>query len=65
MNMAKQPVTTAMPKPKPVEILLNEVETDTLRPIGGSKSDRFNNALIDSTVNTGWPACSLPRSGRR
>ncbi len=39
--MAKQPVTTAMPKPKPVEILLNEAETDTLWPIGGSKSDRF------------------------
>ena len=29
--MAKQPVTTAMPKPKPVEILLNEAEPDTLR----------------------------------
>ena len=30
--MAKQPVTTAMPKPKPVEIILNEAETDTCAP---------------------------------
>jgi hypothetical protein len=46
MNMAKQPVTTAMPKPKPVEIILDEAESDILRPICGSKSDRFNNALM-------------------
>jgi len=25
-----------------------------LRPIGGSKSDRFNNTLIDSMIKTGW-----------
>ena len=25
-----------------------------MRAIGGSKSDRFNNALIDSMVKTGW-----------
>jgi hypothetical protein len=46
MNMAKQPDSTAMPKPKPVEIILDEAESDILRPIGGSKSDRFNNALM-------------------
>ena len=38
MNMAKQPDSTAPPKPKPVEIILDEAETDTLRPIGGSRS---------------------------
>ena len=31
--MAKQPDRTAAPKPKPVEILLNEAETDTLRTL--------------------------------
>ena len=40
--------------PKPVEIRLGEPEPDTLRAIGGSKSDRFNNTLIDSVVKTGW-----------
>jgi hypothetical protein len=29
--MAKQPDRTATPKPKPVEIILDEAETDTLR----------------------------------
>jgi hypothetical protein len=46
MNMAKQPDSTAMPKPKSVEIILDEAESDILRPICGSKSDRFNNALM-------------------
>ncbi len=41
-NMAKQPDAAATPKPKPVEIILDEAEPDTLRPIGGSRSDRFN-----------------------
>jgi hypothetical protein len=35
-------------------IRLGEAEPDTLRPIGGSRSDRFNNALIDSMTKTGW-----------
>jgi hypothetical protein len=54
--MAKQPDRTAAPKPKPVEIIvdLDEAEPDTLRPIGGSKSDRFNSTLIDAMVKTGW-----------
>jgi hypothetical protein len=38
----------------PVVIRLDEAESDTLRPIGGSRSDRFNNALIAVAVNTGW-----------
>ena len=45
---------TTPPEPKEVVIRLGEAETDTLRPFGGSKSDQFNNALIDSTVDTGW-----------
>ena len=40
--------------PKPMEIRLGEPEPDTLRAIGGSKSDRFNNLLINSVVKTGW-----------
>src|SRR3954462_25952 len=40
--------------PVPMEIHLGEPEPDTLRGIGGSKSDRFNAALIDSVVKTGW-----------
>jgi len=49
--MAKRP-RTAMPKP--IQVHLGEPEPDTLRAFGGSKSDRFNNALIDSMVKTGW-----------
>jgi hypothetical protein len=52
--MAKKPATTAMPKPKPVEIVLDEAEPDTLRTIAGSKSGRFNSTLIDTMVKTGW-----------
>jgi hypothetical protein len=52
--MTKQPDRTATPKPKPASIILDEAETDTLRPIGGSKSDRFNNALIGAMASTGW-----------
>jgi hypothetical protein len=54
MDMAKKSDSTAAAKPKPVQILLDEAEPDTLRPIGGSKSDRFNSALIDSMAKTGW-----------
>ena len=49
--MAKRP-STAMPKP--IQVHLGEPEPDTLRAFGGSKSDRFNNAVIDSMVKTGW-----------
>jgi hypothetical protein len=39
---------------KPIEVRLGDPEPDTLRAFGGSKSDRFNNSLIDSMVKTGW-----------
>ena len=39
---------------KPIEVCLGEGEPDTLRAFGGSRSDRFNNSLIDSMVKTGW-----------
>jgi hypothetical protein len=54
MNMAKLSDRTAALKPKPVVIRLGEAEPDTLRPLGGSLSDRFNSALIDSMTPTGW-----------
>jgi hypothetical protein len=54
VDMAKKPDSTAPPEPKQVVIRLGEAEPDTLRPIGGSRSDRFNNILIDATVKTGW-----------
>ena len=41
--MAKKSDGAAAPKPKRMEIRLGEPEPDTLRAIGGSKSDRFNN----------------------
>jgi hypothetical protein len=50
--MAKKPNGPAAPKP-PV-VLLGETEPDTLRSIGGSKSDRFNNALVEAMVRSGW-----------
>jgi hypothetical protein len=40
--------------PVPVQILIDEPESDKLRTIGGSRSDKFNNAVINSAVNTGW-----------
>ena len=46
--------STAAAKPKPVEIRLDEAEPDTLRTIGGSRSDRFNATLIDAMAKTGW-----------
>ena len=54
VELAKKSDGAAAPKPKPMEIRLGEPEPDTLRAIGGSKSDRFNNTLIDSVVKTGW-----------
>jgi hypothetical protein len=54
MDMARKSDSTTPPEPKQVVIRLGEAETDTLRPIGGSKSDRFNNALINSMTKTGW-----------
>ena len=50
--MAKK--SDSIAAPKPIEVRLGEPEPDTLRAFGGSKSDRFNNALIDSMVKTGW-----------
>jgi hypothetical protein len=50
--MAKKPDGPAAPKP-PV-IRLGETEPDTLRSIGGSKSDRFNNAMITAMISTDW-----------
>jgi hypothetical protein len=54
MDMARKSDSTAPPEPKPIVIRLGEAELDTLRPIGVSRSDRFNNALIDSMTKTGW-----------
>src|SRR5690349_5730908 len=53
--MAKKSPGIPAPKPKlAMEIHLGEAEPDTLRAFGGSKSDRFNNALISAAVGTGW-----------
>jgi hypothetical protein len=49
--MATRPGGTAAPK---LEIILGEPEPDTLRAIGGSRSDRFNNMLIKAAIETGW-----------
>jgi hypothetical protein len=40
--------------PVPIQILIDEAESDKLRTIGGSRSDRFNNAVINSAVNSNW-----------
>jgi hypothetical protein len=63
--MAKRPDSAAVPTRKPVEIILDEAETDTLRPIGGSKSDRFNNTLIDAMVKTAWLQPGIADEDRR
>lgn len=40
--------------PAHVGVRLGDPEPDTLRAFGGSRSDRFNNALVNSMVKTGW-----------
>jgi hypothetical protein len=40
--------------PVPLKIPIDEAESGKLRTIGGSRSDRFNNAVINSAVNTSW-----------
>jgi hypothetical protein len=52
MDMAKR--SDGIVARKPIEVRLGDPEPDTLRAFGGSKSDRFNNTLIDSMVKTGW-----------
>jgi hypothetical protein len=64
MNMAKKPDSTAAAKPKPVVIVLDEAEPDTLRPIGGSRSDRFNATLIDAMTKTGWFSSGIAEEDR-
>jgi hypothetical protein len=54
MDMTKNSDSIAAPKPKPIEVRLGDPEPDTLRVLGGSRSDRFNNSLLDSMVKTGW-----------
>ena len=46
--------STAAATSKENVIFLGGAEPETLRTIGGSKSDRFNTALINSMVNSGW-----------
>lgn len=36
------------------DILIEEPETDKLRAFGGSRSDKFNGALINAMARTGW-----------
>jgi hypothetical protein len=52
MDMAKR--SDSIAAPKPIEVRLGDPEPCTLRAFGGSKSDRFNNSLIDSMTKTGW-----------
>jgi hypothetical protein len=62
MDMAKR--TDSIAAPKPIEVRLGDPEPDTLRAIGGSKSDRFNNALIASMIKTGWFPSGMPEEDR-
>jgi hypothetical protein len=50
--------------PAPVEVRLGDPEPDTLRAFGGSRSDKFNNALIKSAVETGWFPADQSEEGR-
>jgi hypothetical protein len=50
-DMARKPDSTT---PERVVIAMDEPDTSDLRIIGGSKSDRFNNALVDSMIRTAW-----------
>ena len=52
--MTRKSDSTAAATSKENVILLGGAEPETLRTIGGSKSDRFNTALINSMVNSGW-----------
>ena len=37
-----------------IDLLIGEPETDELRAFGGSRSDKFNGALINAMARTGW-----------
>jgi hypothetical protein len=62
MDMVKK--SDGIAPPKPIEIRLDEPEPDTLRPIAGSRSDRFNNTLIDGVVKTGWVPSGMSDADR-
>ena len=65
MDMAKKSDDgITVPKPKPIEVRLGDPEPCTLRAFGGSKSDRFNNSLIDSMTKTGWFPAGLSDEDR-
>ena len=40
--------------PARIDLLIGEPETDELRAFGGSRSDKFNGALINAMARTGW-----------
>jgi hypothetical protein len=40
--------------PERIVIRMDEPETDDLRRVGGSRSDKFNNALVRAVTQTGW-----------
>jgi hypothetical protein len=50
-DMARKPDRAT---PERVVIAMDAPDTSDLRIIGGSRSDRFNNTLIDSMIKTGW-----------
>lgn len=49
---------------EPTEIRLGEPEPDKLRAIGGSRSDRFNNALLNAMAGTAWLPAGQSSEGR-
>src|SRR5215472_16307438 len=60
--MAKR--TESIAAPKPIEIRLGDPEPDTMRAFGGSRSDRFNDRLIASMIETGWFPSGMSDEGR-
>ena len=48
------PVVLTKKKVPARDILIGEPETDELRAFGGSRSDKFNGALINAMARTGW-----------
>ena len=55
-SLAKRvaPEVLAKKKAPARDILIDEPETDELRALGGSRSDKFNGVLINAMARTGW-----------
>jgi hypothetical protein len=62
----KRPATPAARQPPaPIQITVDEPDTDKLRAFGGSSSDTFNSTLINAVASTQWLPAGLSVEARQ